>query len=57
MTTPPIHRPTYTQYRSYGHNPLTAAILSTSPLVWVLAALLVGLLLNIPLWIQVWRIQ
>lgn len=38
-----MNRPTYQQYRSYGHGPITAFTLSTDPIAWFVAAAIIGL--------------
>jgi hypothetical protein len=49
MTTiTPYHRPTYSQYRSYGHNRQTAAILS-HPWIFMCTMVLLGLILGVAL--------
>lgn len=36
--------PSYRQYRSYGHGPVTAFTLSVHPALWYGAAVLIGVL-------------
>lgn len=42
-------RPTYTEYRSYGHGPLTAFSLSCDPFVWWPCAVALGTIVGV-LW-------